>query len=134
MGGWKKNGTAIVVNKTKARILAGAPHYIGSYLNSPLAGGPFCQGASSMWAVLPSTKQDEAACTAHNGVWTAILSATQWRAIQKDLQDVAMETGPKIPIIFGIDSVHGAIYVRNATVFPHQINQAAALNKYAVCG
>lgn len=32
------------------------------------------------------------------------------------------------PLVFGLDSVHGAIYVEGATVFPHQINCAATFN------
>eukprot|EP01052_Picozoa_sp_SAG31_P063870 SAG31_NODE_22773_length_518_cov_0.840095_1_plen_31_part_01 len=31
-------------------------------------------------------------------------------------------------MIFGIDSVHGAIYISGATVFPHQINCGATVN------
>lgn len=31
-------------------------------------------------------------------------------------------------MIFGLDSVHGAIYVKGATIFPHQINAAASFN------
>ena len=40
------------------------------------------------------------------------------------------ECGARIcpPMVFGLDSVHGAIYVRGATIFPHQINQAATFN------
>ena len=34
-------------------------------------------------------------------------------------------------MVFGLDSVHGAIYVRGATIFPHQINQAATFNTTA---
>ena len=32
-------------------------------------------------------------------------------------------------MMFGIDSVHGAIYVKGATVFPQQINAGASFNR-----
>jgi beta-glucosidase len=34
-------------------------------------------------------------------------------------------------MVFGLDSVHGAIYVKGATIFPHQINAAATFNEAA---
>ncbi|RUP51755.1 hypothetical protein BC936DRAFT_146244 [Jimgerdemannia flammicorona] len=34
----------------------------------------------------------------------------------------------KIPTIYGLDVVHGAHYIANATIFPHGINQAASFN------
>lgn len=45
-------------------------------------------------------------------------------------QDAYMNTpgGAGVPMFFGIDSVHGAIYVQNATVFPQQINVGASFN------
>ena len=43
----------------------------------------------------------------------------------------AYETTPgssKVRTLFGIDSVHGAVYVEGATIFPQQINVAATFN------
>lgn len=37
-------------------------------------------------------------------------------------------TDKKIPILYGIDSIHGASYVFGATLFPHAINLAASFN------
>ena len=34
----------------------------------------------------------------------------------------------KIPVIYGIDSIHGVTYVDEATLMPQQINQAATFN------
>ena len=54
------------------------------------------------------------------------LSARRWHEILTRIQDLATtETRQKIPILYGIDSVHGANYVREATLFPHNINLAA---------
>jgi beta-glucosidase len=47
----------------------------------------------------------------------------------KELQDYAMEhSRHDIPIIFGIDMIHGASYVDGATLFPQQIGMAATWN------
>ena len=46
-------------------------------------------------------------------------SAEHWHKILTQIQDLATkETGNKIPILYGIDSVHGANYLRGATPFP----------------
>jgi hypothetical protein len=37
--------------------------------------------------------------------------------------------GAGVRMMFGIDSVHGAIYVKGATVFPQQINAGASFNR-----
>ncbi|HEX9058594.1 MAG TPA: glycoside hydrolase family 3 N-terminal domain-containing protein, partial [Clostridia bacterium] len=44
----------------------------------------------------------------------------------KDYQDAAMSTPNKIPIIYGIDAVHGHNTVYGAVVFPHNIGLGAA--------
>ncbi|MEO1584320.1 MAG: glycoside hydrolase family 3 N-terminal domain-containing protein [Planctomycetota bacterium] len=49
-----------------------------------------------------------------------------WRELVGRLQAMAMkETRLGIPILYGIDSVHGANYVRGATIFPHNLTLAA---------
>ena len=46
-------------------------------------------------------------------------------------QDAYMDTegGAGVRMLFGVDSVHGAIYVKGATVFPQQINAGASFNR-----
>lgn len=41
------------------------------------------------------------------------------------LQNVALSTPRRIPMIYGIDAVHGTAKARNATVFPHHIGLGA---------
>ena len=41
-------------------------------------------------------------------------------------QDAAMKSDKKIPIIYGIDAVHGLALVKDAVVFPHNIGLGAA--------
>ncbi|KAF0691565.1 Aste57867_17233 [Aphanomyces stellatus] len=74
--------------------------YVGSYLNNPF-GGP------------NGNKYN--------------LNATEFRNIITKIQDVHMNvTG--IPIIYGLDSLHGANYVYNASLFPQSINTGATFN------
>jgi beta-glucosidase len=51
-----------------------------------------------------------------------------WREIITAIQQKATTQGNKIPIIYGIDAIHGANYTVGATLFPQQIAQAATWN------
>ncbi len=54
---------------------------------------------------------------------------SQWLEIIRSIQEVATtETRLKIPVLYGIDAIHGANYVSEATLFPHQLAQAATFN------
>ena len=55
-------------------------------------------------------------------MWEYIISTIQKRAIE--------ETG--IPIIYGIDAIHGATYTAGATFFPQEIGMAATFNREMV--
>jgi beta-glucosidase len=57
----------------------------------------------------------------------------KWHEIISQLQDVAMkETRLKIPVIYGVDAIHGTTYTAGATFFPQQIGQAATWNRAIV--
>jgi beta-glucosidase len=75
---------------------------IGSILNSPFSGG------------------------AINGVsgWTA----SQYREMIINLQKITESTTSKIPIIYGIDSIHGATFVKDAALFPQALAVAATFD------
>ncbi len=52
-----------------------------------------------------------------------------WHEILTAIQDVATrQTRLKIPVLYGIDSIHGANYVVGATIFPQSISMAATGN------
>jgi beta-glucosidase len=53
-------------------------------------------------------------------------TATDWANLYDSLQQRALATRLGIPIIFGIDAVHGHNKVRDAVVFPHNIGLGAA--------
>lgn len=62
-------------------------------------------------------------------VGTSAHPVDRWNQFIKTIQDVALkETRLKIPILYGIDAVHGASYVKDATLFPQSIAMAATWN------
>jgi beta-glucosidase len=59
-------------------------------------------------------------------VWDASFHLEHWQRVIKDIQDIATkDTRLGIPIIYGIDAVHGHHFLRNATIFPHNLALAA---------
>ncbi|MDX2248380.1 MAG: glycoside hydrolase family 3 N-terminal domain-containing protein [Bacteroidia bacterium] len=54
------------------------------------------------------------------------VSAETWYAYSYALQEINLRINRQgIPIIYGIDHMHGANYLDNSTIFPHNINLAA---------
>jgi beta-glucosidase len=52
-----------------------------------------------------------------------------WHEVIRTIQDVAMnKTRLKIPVLYGIDAIHGVTYTHGATLFPQAINMAATFN------
>lgn len=52
-----------------------------------------------------------------------------WYEIIKKIQDSAMQKSRLgIPVLYGIDNIHGANYVNGSVLFPHQIAMAATWN------
>jgi beta-glucosidase len=57
------------------------------------------------------------------------LSIEGWHRLIGEIQGMAMrETRLGIPVIYGIDFVHGANYTRDGTIFPHNLGMAATFN------
>ncbi|HCX24301.1 MAG: beta-glucosidase [Flammeovirgaceae bacterium] len=53
----------------------------------------------------------------------------KWNEIISQIQDIAVnESRLGIPIIYGIDAIHGATYTAGATFFPQEIGMAATWN------
>ncbi|TVR38282.1 MAG: beta-glucosidase [Bacteroidia bacterium] len=56
-------------------------------------------------------------------------SKEEWHRIIKTIQDyIAEHSRHNIPVIYGMDAVHGANYTAGSTLFPHQIGLAASWN------
>ena len=51
-----------------------------------------------------------------------------WQTIIKHIHDETLKTRLKIPVLYGIDSIHGANYIQEAVVFPQPLAQAASFN------
>lgn len=56
------------------------------------------------------------------------LTAEQWRHVQTQIQDEARKTRLRIPVIYGLDGIHGQTYTLDATLFPQNIGMAATRN------
>src|SRR5687767_3935570 len=56
------------------------------------------------------------------------LTLERWHEIINQIQAAANKTRLRIPVIYGIDSIHGANYVQGATLFPQEIGMAATWN------
>ncbi|HEX3935852.1 MAG TPA: glycoside hydrolase family 3 protein, partial [Puia sp.] len=53
------------------------------------------------------------------------LTVDQWRQVQTQIQDEAKKTRLHIPVIYGLDGIHGQTYTLDATLFPQNIGMAA---------
>lgn len=49
-----------------------------------------------------------------------------WRDMVKEYQDAALQTRLQIPLLYGVDAVHGHNNVKGAVIFPHNIGLGAA--------
>ncbi|MGZ3880209.1 MAG: glycoside hydrolase family 3 N-terminal domain-containing protein [Flavisolibacter sp.] len=58
----------------------------------------------------------------------ALQSASDWNRIITEIQNMAQQTRLKIPVLYGLDDIHGVNYVAGTTLFPQQIGQAATWN------
>ena len=56
------------------------------------------------------------------------LPLEKWHDIIRKIQEASQRTRLKIPVIYGIDSIHGANYERGSTLYPHEIGMAATWN------
>jgi hypothetical protein len=51
-----------------------------------------------------------------------------WQSIIRQIHELSLNTSLKIPLIYGIDSIHGANYIQEAVLFPQPLAQAATFN------
>ena len=83
---------------------------------------------------LDSAKLKEAIVRRHVGsiinVLDGAITAAEWQRVITKIQSVATdETRLGIPIIYGIDFVHGANYLQEGTIFPQNIAMAATFDR-----
>jgi len=58
----------------------------------------------------------------------AAYTREHWYKIISDIQNEAAQTRLKIPVLYGIDAMHGQNYVQGSTLFPQEIGMAATFN------
>ena len=56
------------------------------------------------------------------------LTPDKWQDVVTQIQTTAKKTRLGIPVIYGIDSIHGANYVQGSTLFPQELGMAATWN------
>ncbi|SMD37360.1 beta-glucosidase [Reichenbachiella faecimaris] len=57
------------------------------------------------------------------------LTVAEWHELLTAIQDIATkETELKIPVLYGIDAIHGTSYTKGSTLFPHNIGMGASRN------
>jgi beta-glucosidase len=56
------------------------------------------------------------------------LPIAKWHELISAIQKAAGETRLKIPVLYGIDTIHGANYIKGATLFPQPLGMAATWN------
>nr|MDA3852743.1 glycoside hydrolase family 3 C-terminal domain-containing protein [Bacteroidales bacterium] len=56
----------------------------------------------------------------------------KWNEVVSGIQTMAKEDRLQIPVIYGIDAIHGATYTAGSTLFPQEIAQAATWNRELV--
>lgn len=56
------------------------------------------------------------------------LPVEKWRDVMTQIQQEAGKTRLKIPVIYGLDAIHGQTYTLNSTLFPQNLAMAATRN------
>ena len=62
------------------------------------------------------------------GCGSGTISLENWKQIHSEIASANTKYLPNVPVLFGIDAIHGANYTQGATMFPQQIGQAATWN------
>ena len=83
--------------------------------------------------ILNPEKLKEAITKYHVGsllnVYDLAFTPEEWRDLITRIQDIATkETRLGIPVIYGVDAIHGANYTKGATLFPQSIAMAATFS------
>lgn len=82
---------------------------------------------------IDSNKLSEALKTFHIGsilnVGWCTLGLEDWKMIQNKLYNAYQNKLTSVPVIYGIDAIHGANYTIGATLFPQEIGIAATWNR-----
>src|SRR6185369_3805064 len=61
-------------------------------------------------------------------VFDEALTPQHWQQFINAIEAASAKTRLKIPVLYGIDSIHGANYIQNSTLFPQPLGMAATWN------
>jgi beta-glucosidase len=91
------------------------------------------QGTKDQMHQLDYAKLEDAIKKYHVGsilnVYDIAHTAEYWHEVINKIQNIAVkETRLGIPVLYGIDAIHGATYTKESTLFPQAINMAATWN------
>lgn len=91
------------------------------------------QGTKDQLHKLDDGKLEEAIKKYHVGsilnVYDVAHTAEYWHEIINKIQDIATkDTRLGIPVLYGIDAIHGVTYTKGSTLFPQAISMAATWN------
>ena len=91
------------------------------------------QGTKDQMHQIDDAKLEEAIVKYHVGsilnVYDVAHTIEYWHEIINKIQNIATkETRLGIPILYGIDAIHGATYTKGSTLFPQAISMAATWN------
>ncbi|MBE0539496.1 MAG: glycoside hydrolase family 3 C-terminal domain-containing protein [Ignavibacterium sp.] len=91
------------------------------------------QGTKNQQHRLDDAKLEEAIIKYHVGsiinVYDVANSLEYWNEIITKIQNLAVkETRSGIPVLYGIDAIHGTTYTKGSTLFPQAISMAATWN------
>jgi beta-glucosidase len=53
----------------------------------------------------------------------------KWRSMTQTIRNMTEKSRLKIPVIYGVDAIHGATYTDKSVLFPQAINMAATFNR-----
>ncbi len=59
-------------------------------------------------------------------------TAQDWNRLITNINKASQKTKLKIPVIYGLDDIHGVNYVAGSTLFPQEVGQAATWNRQLV--
>ncbi len=91
------------------------------------------QGTKDQNHQLDLAKLEEAIKKYHVGsilnVYDVAHTAEYWHEVINKIQNIAVkETRLGIPVLYGIDAIHGVTYTKGSTLFPQSISMAATWN------
>ncbi|HEX7977593.1 MAG TPA: glycoside hydrolase family 3 N-terminal domain-containing protein, partial [Gemmatimonadaceae bacterium] len=90
-------------------------------------------GTPTVTVQLDSAKLDYAINQRHIGallnVFNVAMSPEEWRDANNMIARFSARARLKIPVVYGIDAVHGQIYQTRSTIFPQNIAMAATFDR-----